>query len=224
MIQKYWTRYPMEEILKKKDKISEIIDELASIIDNRESKEQVSKIDKKKSQTSIEDSLEVPKKSKEENLEEEVDDELKEGEHKEIVDDGIDKYMSIFAQKSIYDGNAEFTKLVVSAYNGHMHVSNVKQNYELAATSSDSNLSSMIDNGGFKDMTSEDVLQVATITTINGNQGQWMYRDVTMEMKDRFNNWMYDPVNKIKYMAAMSFIGIGTAQMDAREARPNMQQ
>jgi len=152
---------------------------------------------------------------------EEDDDEVDHEEESLILDKEIDAYFSLMNRHSLYDGSApEMISQVITAYNGLMHVSNIKQNQELVSYSGE-RLSSEMNNMGVHTeglMHAEDVRKMAITATINASQGQWMYRDVTMEMKDRFNNWMYDCSNKALYSGVMALIGIGTGQIEARSA------
>jgi len=96
-----------------------------------------------------------------------------------------------------------------SAYRGFVYVSNVKDNSEFYSHLIDGTQAGKASSSKEFILLEKDVEKYALKLSLNGMLGQWCYQDITMEEKDRMNNWMYDPTNKQLYMAKLTLLGIG---------------
>lgn len=173
----------------------------------------------KKSQKLEEKVTEPSKKSIEEKLTKSENIEIDE---ETIIDsDEFDTYMSLFNIKNHYDPKEhQYGQHIITAYNGLMYATSILTNYN--SLNAKTNSGAKLNTSDFQDLDTSEIKHLAITTTINGCQGQWMYRDVSMEMKDRMNHWMYNETNKVIYQAHMALIGIGTALMEARNAKPTL--
>ena len=142
-------------------------------------------------------------------------DELKDNEKDiiDIIDDELDLYMALFSQETLYDGaTSSQISQVIDGYKGFLYVSNLKQNYEMA---SNSNTAATKEGMDSEFLHFEDMKKISRNMTINGLSGQWQYRDVSMEEKDRMNQWILNPANKMIYMMTTTLMGLGIDPLNA---------